>query len=139
WQALDVARQPIIVSHAGARALYDSPRYLSDEQVRAVAERGGVVCASPSPLGPSDEAPGLDLLIATIEHFVGLVGAEHVGIGTDFKDQAGYSPAPFSDSSCTPVIAETLLSRGHSVADVEAIMGGSIVRVIRAALERGPA
>jgi membrane dipeptidase len=132
--ALEVAQRPVIVSHAGARALCDSPRYLSNEQVRAVAGRGGVVCASPSPLGPSDEEPGLELLIATIEHFVDLVGAEHVGIGTDFKDQAGYYPPPFTDSSRTPVVAETLLSRGCSVADTEAIMGGSIARVIRAAL-----
>jgi membrane dipeptidase len=134
YDALGASERPVIVSHAGSRALRNSTRYLADAQVRAVASSGGVVCASPTPLGPSDEAPGLDLLLNTIDHFVKLVGADHVGIGTDFKDQFGYYPHPFTDSSRTEVVAEALFARGYRDTDVEKIMGGSVLRVIRAVL-----
>lgn len=132
--ALAASRRPVIVSHAGARALTNTLRYLSDEQIVAVARQGGVVCASPSPLGPTDERPGLGILLAAIDHFVELVGPDHVGIGTDFKDQVGYYPPPFTDSSCTAVVAEALLVRGHGRDAVASIMGGSVLRVIRAVL-----
>jgi membrane dipeptidase len=134
FPALAASTRPVIVSHAGARSLCDTPRYLSDRQVRAVASQGGVVCASPTPLGPTDESPGLDMLLEAIDHFVGLVGAEHVGIGTDFKDQLGYYPPPLTDSSATPVIVEALLARGYASDAVEQVMGGSVLRVIRAAI-----
>lgn len=78
--------------------------------------------------------PGLGILVDAIDHFVGLVGSDHVGIGTDFKDQWGYYPEPFTDSSRTPVVADALLARGRSPANVERIMGGSVLRVIRSAL-----
>ncbi len=94
-----------------------------------------MVCASPSPLGPSDETPGLAILLDAIDHFVSLVGPEHVGIGTDFKDQVGFYPPPFASSAETPVVVDALLDRGHGPAAVEAILGGSVLRVIRAALE----
>ena len=134
YPALESSSRPVIVSHAGARALCDTPRYLSNEQVRAVARSGGVVCASPSPLGPTDEEPGLGILLGAIDHFVALVGPDHVGIGTDFKDQVGYYPEPFTDSSRTGVVADALLARGHAFDAVEKIMGASVLRVIRAAI-----
>ena len=94
WEVLEAVDGPVIVSHGGARALCDSPRYLTDAQIRAVAATGGVIGASPSPLGPSDEAPGLGLLLDTVDHLVAVAGPEHVAIGTDFKDQLGYYPEP---------------------------------------------
>jgi membrane dipeptidase len=134
YPALAATTRPVIVSHAGARAITDTPRYLSDRQVIAVAHGGGVVCASPSPLGPTDEMPGLGMLLAAIDHFVGLVGPDHVGIGTDFKDQFGYYPEPFTDSSRTAVVVEALLAHGYATDAVERIMGGSVLRVIRSAI-----
>jgi membrane dipeptidase len=134
YPALEASTRPIIVSHAGARALWSTSRYLSDDQVRAVARHGGVVCASPTPLGPTDEQPGLDLLLRTIDHFVGLVGPNHVGIGTDFKDQFGYYPPPFTDSSAMPAVVGGLLARGYAADAVEQIVGRSVFRVIQGAI-----
>jgi membrane dipeptidase len=132
WEVLDAYRGPVIVSHGGARALTDSPRYLTDEQIRAIAGTGGIVGASPSPLGPSDEAPGLDLLLDTVDYLVGVAGADHVGIGTDFKDQAGYYPPPLADISGFGAIRDGLAQRGHVATAIEAILGGNFVRVFEA-------
>jgi membrane dipeptidase len=119
----------VIVSHGGARALCDSPRYLSDAQIRAVAERGGVIGASPSPLGPSDERPGLGMLLDAIDHLAAVAGPEHVAIGTDFKDQLGYYPEPLPHIGAFGAIGEGLAARGHSPAVIAGILGGNFVRV----------
>jgi membrane dipeptidase len=132
WEVLDAYHGPVIVSHGGARALTDSPRYLTDEQIRAVAATGGLIGGSPSPLGPSDEAPGLELLLDTVDHLVRVAGPDHVGIGTDFKDQLGYYPEPLADISGFDAIRTGLADRGHPPADVDKILGGNFVRVFEA-------
>jgi membrane dipeptidase len=134
WEVLDAWSGPVIVSHGGARALCDSPRYLTDEQIRAVAATGGLVCGSPSPLGPSDERPGLGLLLDTVDYLVAVAGREHVGIGTDFKDQLGYYPEPLQDIGAWPVIRAGLAARGHDAAAIDSILGGNFVRVFDAAV-----
>ena len=132
WEVLDAYRGPVIVSHGGARVLTDSPRYLTDDQIRAVAATGGLIGGSPSPLGPSDEAPGLNLLLETVDHLVRVAGPDHVGIGTDFKDQLGYYPEPLADISGFDAIRIGLAHHGHPPADVVKILGGNFVRVFEA-------
>ena len=129
WEVLEASPGPVIVSHGGARALTDSPRYLSDAQIRAVAATGGFIGASPSPLGPSPEAPGLGMLLDTADHLVAVAGAEHVAIGTDFKDQLGYYPEPLPHIGAWPAIADGLRARSHDQAAIDAILGGNVVRV----------
>ena len=134
WEVLEAGAGAVIVSHGGARALCDSPRYLSDAQIRAVAASGGVIGASPSPLGPSDEAPGLDLLLDTLDHLVSVAGSEHVAIGTDFKDQLGYYPEPLPHIGAWPVIREGMTARGHGQSAIDAILGSNFVRVFERAV-----
>ena len=104
WEVLDTIAGPVIVSHGGARGMTGSIRYLSNEQILAVARAGGVVGASPTPLGPSLERPGLPLLLDTVDDLFRLVGTSHVGIGTDFKEQPGYYPPGFANSIETPLL-----------------------------------
>ena len=126
---LDFIKRPILVSHGGARNLTNSVRYLSDEQILAIAHSGGVIGASPTPLGPSDERPGLPLLLDTIDYLVKLVGTDHVGIGTDFKDQLGYFPPPFANTSKTPIVIQGLRDRGYDTATIDRISGGNFLRI----------
>ena len=130
-EVLEATAGPVIVSHGGARAVTDSPRYLTDEQLRAVAASAGVVGASPTPLRPSNEAAGLTLLLDTVDYLVSLVGWEHVAVGTDFKDQVGYYPAPFASSADTPSLLAALRRRGHGEAAIAGICGDNAVRIIQ--------
>lgn len=129
WEVLDFIKRPSLVSHGGARGLTNSVRYLSDEQILAVAHSGGMIGASPTPLGPSDERPGLPLLLDTIDYLVKLVGTDHVGIGTDFKDQLGYFPPPFANTSGTPAVIRGLRDRGYDTAAINQIGGGNFLRI----------
>jgi len=91
--ALDAARvseKPIVASHTCCRALYDHPRGRTDEEIKAIAEKGGVIgiLTIPTFIG---EKGDLATMLDQIDHVANLVGVDHVAIGTD----AGYgAPAP---------------------------------------------
>ena len=127
--ALDTTRAPVIVTHGNARALRDTVRYLSDEQIRGVAATGGVICPSPMPLGPGAETANLAMLLDHIDYLVTVVGARHVGFGTDFLDQNEARPEGIGDVSETPRIVAGLRERGHDDSAIDGIMGGNFLRL----------
>ncbi len=71
----------------------------------------------------------LDDLVASFEHVIGLVGAEHVGIGSDFDGVGDSLPEGMKDVSYYPALIEALLKREYSVDVIQAIMGGNLMRV----------
>lgn len=75
-------RAPVI-SHTGARALTDHPRNTSDETIRAVADKGGVIGVYFMPFLTLDSKPKGADLIRHIEHVAKIAGEDHIGIGTD--------------------------------------------------------
>jgi membrane dipeptidase len=83
--AMEASSKPFVFSHANAKALYDSPRNITDEQMRACAATGGIVgiVGFPGFLG-ADARPSLDRFIAFIDYAVELIGPDHVGLGIDY-------------------------------------------------------
>jgi membrane dipeptidase len=75
--------------------------------------------------------PPLSLLIDHIDYIVKLIGADHVGLGSDF-DGIESSPRQLDDVTTYPLITQELLKRGYSKADVEKILGGNFIRVFKA-------
>jgi membrane dipeptidase len=131
WDALEIARAPVVATHGNARALRDTVRYMNDEQIRAVAATGGLVCPSPMPLGPGGETASLELLLDHIDYMVALVGADYVGLGTDLLDQVNARPAGLRDIGESPNIVRGLQQRGHTAEAINGIMGGNFIRVFR--------
>ena len=131
WDALEVARAPVIATHGNARALRDTVRYLNDDQLRAVAATGGLICPSPMPLGPGGETASLEMLLDHIDYIVALVGAAHVGFGTDLLDQLNARPVGLEDIGESQNIVEGLQQRGHQAEAIDGIMGGNFIRVFR--------
>ena len=89
-----------------------------------------MIGASPTPLGPSNERPGLILLLDTIDYLSELIGPEHVGIGTDFKDQFNYYPPPFASRADTQNLKQALTKRGYSHDEISGICGGNALDLI---------
>lgn len=123
-EALAMATRPVVVSHTGVKGTCGGPRNLSDAQLRAVASTGGVVGIGlfPGAVCGNDVAATL----AAVEHAVGVVGADHVALGSDFD---GAVTAPI-DASGLALLTQGLLERGFSRQDVAKIMGGNAVRVL---------
>lgn len=129
---LAVSQQPIIASHSNARALCDHPRNLTDAQMEAIAARGGVigvtfVDAFLNRANP--QAASLDDIIANIEYMLGVVGPDHVALGSDFD---GWTMAQeIKDATCYPLITQKLVERGHDPRIIRQILGENLFRVMR--------
>ena len=136
---LKVAQGPVVASHSNARALLDHRRNLTDDQARAIAATGGVIGVTfvPHFLTDDPSAATLDHVLDHIEHFVDLVGVEHVGIGSDFDGLGEDTPPPvgLEDASAYQNIRRGLEQRGFTAADIAAIMGGNWARVLNAVLK----
>ena len=130
WQVLECSEKPVVCSHSSCRALCDHPRNLTDEQMRALAAKGGVVQVTMYSgfLRKEGEAT-LDDFLAHLQHAIDIAGIDHVGIGTDF-DGDGKVIGCSSASQLRNVTRE-LLRRGFSATDIEKIWGGNWLRVMR--------
>ena len=83
--AIEASSRPVVFSHANAKGVWDSPRNIADDQIKAVAATGGLVgiVGFPGFVGKSDR-PTLDQFIDHIDYDVNLVGIDHVGLGIDY-------------------------------------------------------
>ncbi len=130
YDALDISLKPIVCSHSNCKALCDVPRNLTDDQLRALAAKGGVAHITLYHgflRNDGQEATVLDA-IAHLEHAVKIMGIEHVGIGTDFDGDGGVSG--FADSSEMLNFTMHLLRRRYSEGDIARIWGGNWLRVM---------
>ena len=82
-EAVAHAKRPLVISHTGARALYDHPRNTDDATIKAVADKGGVTGVYFMPFLAADMKPSGARLLDHIEHVARIAGEDHVGIGTD--------------------------------------------------------
>ena len=146
----------VLVSHACCRALHDIPRNVSDEQLRALAERDGFlgVMALALTVGPE---PTIERLVDHVDHAVGVMGVEHVGLGSDVIDQFtdaelahGVAPHPavaqareagggrlglvdLTGPEHFPALAAALEARGYG----DAVLSGNLTRLLERALPHG--
>ena len=140
WDVLETSGQPVIASHSNARALCDHVRNLRDEQIRALARADGVMGMNffANFLDAEPERADVRRVCDHIDHICGLVGARHVGLGSDF-DGISRAPVGLEDCSRMPAVTEELCRRGYGEADVRAILGGNFLRVFRQVWEAGRA
>ena len=127
YDALEISKTPIVCSHSSCRALCDHQRNLTDDQMRALARKGGVahITLYPGFLRKDGEATILDAL-EHLKHAIDIMGIEHVGLGTDFDGVPG-----LADSSEMLNFTRHLLRRRYTDEDIEKIWGGNWLRLMR--------
>ena len=129
YDALDISSTPIVCSHSNCKALCDVPRNLTDDQMRALAAKGGIAHTTlyAGFLRQNGEATILDA-IAHLEHAIDVMGIDHVGIGTDFDGDGGIKG--LADSSELINFTVSLLKRRYNEHDIAKIWGGNWLRVM---------
>jgi microsomal dipeptidase-like Zn-dependent dipeptidase len=126
---VDAATAPVVSSHTGARALQDFPRYLADDELRAIASTGGVVGLWPYRTRRFG-VRSIGDLVAHARHIADTVGPEHLAVGTDMNGIPGVM-AGYGDETDLPKVTAALLGGGFDASEVEGIIGGNALRVLR--------
>jgi membrane dipeptidase len=134
----DVARlsdAPLVVTHAGAHALCPIPRNLTDAQLGAVRDSGGVVGVVFDTVMTRADADfvsdtPLDVLAGHVEHMAERMGVDHVALGSDFDGCR--PPAALADATRTQALLELLRSRGWGVDELERLAHRNWLRVLAA-------
>jgi membrane dipeptidase len=140
YDALETSAAPIIASHSSCRALTNVPRNMTDDMIRALAKKGGVIqinvncgfISQKSADAPKDAPVRATLadVVAHIDHARQVGGIDAVGIGTDF-DGITCTPEGFDDVSKFPALTRALLEKGYSPSDIRKIYGGNTLRLMR--------
>jgi microsomal dipeptidase-like Zn-dependent dipeptidase len=137
---VDVATAPVVSSHTGARTLQDFPRYLADDELRAIASTGGVVGLWPY-RARRFGVRSIAELVAHARHIADTVGHQHLAIGTDMNGVPGVM-AGFDGETDLPKLTAALLGGGFDDREVEGILGANALRVlgrVEAEARRAPA
>jgi membrane dipeptidase len=155
WDVIETSKDPIIDSHSNAKTIYDHPRNLTDEQIMAIAKRGGAIGLSFNTgliIGETVK-PTIDHLMKHLEHIVDLAGIDHVGLGPDHLEfeikhyniwkETGWMEGVFyghrdsffieglDNITGFPLFTDTLAKRGYSDEDIKKVLGGNWLRVYR--------
>ncbi|MDP9336922.1 MAG: dipeptidase, partial [Actinomycetota bacterium] len=155
-EAIEFSERPPVFSHANVRSLCESRRNVKDDQILAVARKGGLVGINAFPAFlRRGSIPTLNDFLDHVDYVAHLVGPEHVALGLDFSGPGSpsayansvralrwkpddYPPPPYiypaglEDPSKLPYVTAGLLQRSYSQDEVRMILGGNWVRVFRA-------
>jgi len=179
YDALNISKAPLLASHSSCRALCNHPRDMTDDMIKALAAKGGVIqinyeksfidqaykdasdretggvtkvmgeltkkcnddeacigrelAAAEKKLVDEGKLPHVswERIVDHIDHAVKLVGADHVGLGSDFDGAS--MPEGMEDCSHLPKITDALLRKGYSESDVRKILGENTIRVMEQA------
>lgn len=143
WDAMEAFSGTVIASHSNSRCYVPTDRHLTDDMIRAIVERNGVigtVLSNSFLVGgwtPDDEPVTLDAVVRHIDHVCQLVGsASHCGIGSDFDGGFGVETTPeeFDTVADLDAIAGALERHGYSAEDIAGVMGGNWLRLLERAL-----
>lgn len=163
--AFEVSRRPVLITHSNCRALVpQQPRSKTDEAIRAMAAKGGVMGVTFMRMFVRDKEPTtIEHLLDHVDHIARLVGIEHAGIGSDtdlpgwdalpadarqairgaYKKEIGFREKMDLDEVDSPRrifdLTEGLIRRGYSDRDIEGVLGGNFRRALSAIWARGNA
>jgi membrane dipeptidase len=146
---IEITTKPVIVSHTNARKYYDIERNISDAQIKAVGQRGGVIGVNAVLVSAQKDKATLDHYVDHIEHMIGLIGIDGVGIGFDFfeflyeqwpesakEELAAKLTRPhfipdLTNHAHARNLTRKLIERGFSDEQIEKILRGNWMRIFR--------
>ena len=131
YDVLKYTKAPFVASHSDARALCPHQRNLTDEMIRALAERGGVIglnyCASFLAQQQRDAMATIEQIAAHAKHIAKVGGIGCLGLGSDF-DGIG-NPVEMQDASGMIRLSDGLRKAGFHESEVDAIFSGNVMRI----------
>ena len=139
WDVLRTAKKPFVSSHSNARSLASHARNLTDEMIRAIAEKGGVIGINYYCNFLEDIPEGgrqisrISRMVEHMKHIRQVGGAGCIGLGSDFDGI--YGEVEIGNSAGLPRLAEAMESAGFTAGEVEAVFHGNVLRLYREVLK----
>ena len=139
WDVLRTAKKPFVASHSNARSLASHARNLTDEMIRAIAEKGGVIGINYYCNFLEDIPEGgrqisrISRMVEHMKHIRQVGGAGCIGLGSDFDGI--YGEVEIGNSAGLPRLAEAMESVGFTAGEVEAVFHGNVLRLYREVLK----
>ena len=139
WDVLRTAKKPFVASHSNARSLAPHARNLTDEMIRAIAEKGGVIGINYYCNFLEDIPEGgrqisrISRMVEHMKHIRQVGGAGCIGLGSDFDGI--YGEVEIGNSAGLPRLAEAMESAGFTAGEVEAVFHGNVLRLYREVLK----
>lgn len=138
WDLMETSAGRVIASHSNAKALCRHRRNLDDDQLRAIAGRGGTIGINmvASFIADDPKEANVERLLDHIDYIAALVGVEHVAIGPDFVDYLyfGHHDAVYAADLPTiaalPILTDGLVRRGYDATVIRGILGENFLRVL---------
>lgn len=141
WDVFRYTEKPFVASHSNARALAGHPRNLTDEMIRALAERGGVAGINFCAAFLRDEEGGREKthsycrdMVAHMKHMKQVGGIGCIGLGTDFDGIV--SIVEMGDCSGMQLLADEMRRQGFTQGETEAVFSGNVLRIYKELLNR---
>jgi membrane dipeptidase len=141
WDVADITIAPLVATHSNAHALSPHSRNLTDQQLMAIRETGGLVGVNFAtsflrPDGRRDEDTPIELVIQHVEHMLKLVGEDGVGLGSDFD--GAKIPAQIGNAAGLQNLVEVMRARDYGEPLIEKLCFRNWVRVLGRAWESAP-
>lgn len=143
WDVIELTKEPVMATHSNCKALCNHHRNLTDEQIKALAEKEGVLNLSfcggfiKEGVDFSDHEAlkkvRVDDWLDHLDHATNLIGVSHVGIGSDLDGGCGFPG--LDDITKFPTLTKGMISRGYSDDEVQKILGGNNLRVFKKVLK----
>lgn len=133
WDVLEVSEKPVAVTHANCQHLCPHPRNLTDEQLKALADHGGCLGVTFVPDFIDTVNPNIDRLLDHLDHAVGVMGIDHVGLGSDFDGMDVRTPG-LETATDLPKLIDKLRERGYSEEEVNKLAWGNWFRLLNQVL-----
>ena len=121
WDVAKLSKAPLVATHSNAHAICASSRNLTDDQIRAIAQSGGMIGLNFAngflrPDGSWRNDTGLDVMLRHLDHLVALAGADHVGLGSDFD--GARIPAAIGNVTGLPALTDAMAAHGYDAATI---------------------
>jgi len=136
FDVIERSAKPPIMSHTGVFSLCHNYRCLTDDQIRALAAKGGVmgIVVLPGFIDSDPQKATIDRVVDHILYVADLVGIDHVGFGSDYD---GFDDPPIvPDVSQLVLLTRAMLSRGMTEEDIKKFWGGNFLRVMRQTIDK---
>ena len=131
WDCIKLSKAPIVCSHSGCMSQFKHDRNLTDEQIKALAKKGGVVqiYAVWNYQSSDERKVNINTMIEDIDHAVKIAGINHVGIGIDLDGGGGYTGIMAQNDAINITIH--LIKKGYSDEDISKLWGKNFLRVMK--------